>query len=999
MQKGVGSFTHKFLETNPSLMSQAIELFNVNTISRLSDIVAASTKDDFKQMLLDNKLDSITERKSPFVDPWGRSTYFSVNFGSHSIPVYQPGTIAAFARSAKEAGSSGDKQTEQIFGKATSGKLAEFCNTLSNNYKKACEEAKRDGRHLYYDILIKTIDDLVKECIDQGQVIAHLPEYDPVFKHILSKEERVLLFNKLKPSKAAEKTYDELLRMLPEKVANPEFLHLFSYIPDSRPLPITATLINQLTSVIIDQAGLSEDAVSKLKESSKVLVSEVTNYTYISKHLNPVKPKPEHIELATSVGRIEAKEAFNLLEDKEKLYTYWLSRASWEGAKIAYFQRSYESPALLYLFGKIFEIEDIDCLKKRTLDSQILSEDEWKQLTAYAAGVFNNCGNYHSFGDNKFTPEVEELKLLQWIRSTKFYEQNTTLVEEILGENLFEIYEIRKPLGNVGFSDKGGVNSYFSSNCTSSDSEFISSFLKSIDFSPLNTFVVKLNSSNFRILVCSAQKRHTQTHNFKGARFEIEYGLFSSIMERVVGYMKEALKYAANENQSKMIESYINHFETGDIEQHKESQRWWIKDQNPTIETNIGFVETYLDPAGVRAEWEGFVSIVDKLQSKLLLNLVENAEKIIETLPWGKLYEKDEFHRPDFTSLLVVTFASSGTPIGINIPNYDDIRMNEGFKNVNLGNVAGLPKRENLHHMPEHEKDTLINTHHDALFVDVSCHELLGHGTGKLFTKNKDGTFNFDTSKIEGFNEKTTPYYNYNETWSSKFPGNYSSSWEECRAECVALFLGCNQTILETLVPGKEPAYKMIKHAIWISMVYGGIKGMVTYSADNKAWGQAHCQARFAIYKILREHNFVTVNFEEKDGRNYFTFKLKLDEIETEGLKIIGDFLIQLQVIKSHGDFKNGKVFWDKYTALNEEELRMRQIVLDWRNPRGLEVQHNLKLDGEKVVECESFDETFEGVIKSNIEHYQRNIDNVYDEYQKIKFMFRPDHFEREITE
>lgn len=995
MQRSVGSFTHKFLETNPAMMAQAIELFNVNSVMRLTDLVASSTKEEFRKLVEQHKLDTIKEREVPYVDSWGRATYFSVNFGNHALPVYQPGTIAGLARSVKAAESSGDKQTEQIFGEDTSCKLAQFCHQLALNYKKACEEASRDSKYLYYDILVKQIDALVQQNIEKGEVIVHLPEYDPVFQSILSKDERFLLFNKLKPADSNAKTYDELLKSLTEKVAYPEFLHLFNYIPGSRPLPITATLINQLTSAVVEQAGLTKEAIDKLQESSKSLVSEVTDYTYISKHLHPITPKVEHIELTTSVGAIDAKDAFFQLEDKEKLYAYWLTRASWEGAKIAYFQRSYESPVLLYLFGKIFEKEDIDTLRQKTLDSKTLTEEEWKHLTAYVAGVFNNCGNFHSYGDNKFTPAIDEVKLMNWIRTTKFSEENPKIVEEMLGENLFEIYEFRKPLGNVGFSDKGGVNSYFSSNCTSHDSDFITEFLKSINFSPLNTFVVKLNSSNFKILVCSAQKRHPQHHNFRGSRFEIEYGLFSSIMEKVVGYMKEALKYAANENQSKMIESYIKHFETGDIEQHKESQRWWIKDQNPVIETNIGFVETYLDPAGVRAEWEGFVSIVDKQQSKLLLDLVQNAETIIETLPWGKFYEKDQFHRPDFTSLLVVTFASSGTPIGINIPNYDDIRMNEGFKNVNLGNVAGLPKRENLHHMPEHEKDTLVNTHHDALFVDVSCHELLGHGTGKLFMKNEDGTFNFDTSKVEGFDEKTTPYYNYNETWSSKFPGNYSSSWEECRAECVALFLGCNQKVLETLVPGKVSSYKMIKHAIWISMVYGGIKGTVTYSPENKAWGQAHCQARFAIYKILREHGFVTVNFEEKEGRSYFTFKLKLDEIETEGLRIIGDFLKQLQVMKSHGDFKNGKIFWDKYTSFNDEELKMRQIVIDWKNPRGLEVQHSLKLEGDKVT-CECYEETFEGVIKSNIEHYQRDIDNVYEEYQKIKFLFRPDHFARQ---
>jgi dipeptidyl-peptidase-3 len=64
-----------------------------------------------------------------------------------------------------------------------------------------------------------------------------------------------------------------------------------------------------------------------------------------------------------------------------------------------------------------------------------------------------------------------------------------------------------------------------------------------------------------------------------------------------------------------MIEKYIEHFESGDIDAHKDSQRAWVKDLSPVVETNIGWVETYIDPENSRAFWEGWVCISDKDKS------------------------------------------------------------------------------------------------------------------------------------------------------------------------------------------------------------------------------------------------------------------------------------------------------------------------------------------------------------------------------------------------
>ena len=42
-------------------------------------------------------------------------------------------------------------------------------------------------------------------------------------------------------------------------------------------------------------------------------------------------------------------------------------------------------------------------------------------------------------------------------------------------------------------------------------------------------------------------------------------------MERSIAYLKECQKNAANENQKEMIGYFINYFETGDVDDFKES--------------------------------------------------------------------------------------------------------------------------------------------------------------------------------------------------------------------------------------------------------------------------------------------------------------------------------------------------------------------------------------------------------------------------------------------
>lgn len=91
----------------------------------------------------------------------------------------------------------------------------------------------------------------------------------------------------------------------------------------------------------------------------------------------------------------------------------------------------------------------------------------------------------------------------------------------------------------------------------------------------------------------------------KGSVLKLVYGDHSREMKTIADLHKKAAENSANENQKKMQLEYAKSFEEGSLEAFKQSQRFWIRDKGPMVESNIGFVETYRDPHGVRGEWEG----------------------------------------------------------------------------------------------------------------------------------------------------------------------------------------------------------------------------------------------------------------------------------------------------------------------------------------------------------------------------------------------------------
>ncbi|XP_063222165.1 dipeptidyl peptidase 3 isoform X3 [Bacillus rossius redtenbacheri] len=674
------------------------------------------------------------------------------------------------------------------------------------------------------------------------------------------------------------------------------------------------------------------------------------------------------------IVELDCKVAFDCISPKQKLYCHYLNLASWHGSLIVYLQTSPESPIIFSVLTKTLLSQPIAELREASL-SKGVTEDDFTAFLVYAAVFYSNNGNYRGFGDTKFIPNVSKEKLEALLKASKAWNKDLQAQWEECRGPIYSLSEREKQLS---FPDKG-VTAYLSKNCSKDDAVLVNEFLKSRGLEGYNTRLFKTTDNGvpkyeIRLASAEAADRSEEEREFKGSKFVVSRGDYSPILDTVVQHLKKAKEYADNEFEKAMLEYYAKSFKTGSLDAHKDGSRQWIKNKKPAIETYIGFIETYRDPAGVRGEWQGFVAMVNKPMSEKFSKLVDKAESLLQLLPWDRSFEKDKFLQPDFTSLDVLCFAGSGIPAGINIPNYDEIRQVEGFKNVSLGNVIpAYFKEPKIAFLGKEDAELLDKYRVSAFEIQVGLHELLGHGSGKMFAE-EGGKLNFDPQAVKDpFTSKPiTSYYKEGETYDSKFT-TMSSTYEECRAECVGLYLSLVQDVVR-IFGIDEVAVEDVTYVNWLSLVHTAVaKALEHYQPASKLWLQAHSQARFVIMRVLLEAGQGLVEVTETEPGKDLLLKLDRSKIRTVGRTAIGDFLHKLQVYKATGDVESARSLYNKYSEVPEDGpypfARWREIVLLHKKPRRVFVQPNTMLS-DKEVTLKIYPATPEGVVQSFLDRF-----------------------------
>ena len=636
-----------------------------------------------------------------------------------------------------------------------------------------------------------------------------------------------------------------------------------------------------------------------------------------------------------SILGINFKDAFENLTDDEKTYLYYLSKACWIGKLITLFQNSYESPALFLIFQKFFcSFSSFQKVKEIILKNTI-TDVEYNLFISYVSKFYSNFGNYTMYGNKKFIPKLSSKRFRDILKiSNKFSEINFLwyCIEGIVYDN--------QNSNSIGENDKYKNNSFYLGGLKENQINYIDKILKDNQISLLNTRLFSLTHNKFVVLISSVLEKEKKLTN----DIILYYGEFSCFLKKINEYLQNAKNFCSNENEDIILKNYIEFFNTGDMEKHKESQRKWIKD-------------------------------------------------ILPPLPWDKQFEKENNLLKNFIGIEIVCNCKEEFELGRNSPNYREITEGEGFKIINILNANKYEKFGDLDSIFFNDKDLKILSLNgkNAILLKTALHTFLGHGTGKLLRKDENNKFNFDVEHL--LNPMTgnliDNYYYLDETYEDKFK-DIAKVYEEFRADLHSLFFCFEQKIHEIFEISHKD-YQNVIYAIWIKYIHQGICSLYLYDIDNKTWNQSYSIGGWVFVNYLmenqkKEKEILIINCKNND----IEIKINNEMIIFYGRDIVQELLIKIHIWKCTGNYERAKKFIEKYLEVNDDFLKIRKKICESKYFYRYYLYHNLKKsDSDNTITIQEYPETMEGIIQSYVERYGNDFNNdIYQQWIKYETSF-----------
>ena len=590
------------------------------------------------------------------------------------------------------------------------------------------------------------------------------------------------------------------------------------------------------------------------------------------------------------------------LSERDKKYATYMHLAGQAGFPILASSVSRESLAI-----HDFLEEFIPSLPAQMVYNSYNSNDEESvkivAICSYAAFFYHNNGNYSGFGSQKFTPRLSREDLISLVQ--KFNPNSMPLLQNCI-DDLYSLDP--ENVAQIGWYPTGISPLYSPPDFTKQEQIDIDSLLSQCKIRVENTRIVR-TQTQYEVHVTSIEKSSKVIGIYNGKDVVLIKGQFAEALQRSVHFLNKAKEFVSSDIEIKMIDTLIEHYQTGDIMKHIEYNRVWLQDPHPPVESILGFVEKYHDPSGSRAEYESVIAAVDFEETKKLQRFVDASTEILPLLPLPPFYQRKTFVAPIYNALNIISYMTNGQFVGINLPNYTEVTTVDGFKNMTLLNVSRNSSKSisvNTQSLPQQVNE-----------IHVACHELYGHGSGRLFSiqEDKKGQKSLITGKElnQNFGYDTEKGENYEGLF-----GDLASAFEECRAETTALYLLlCDKTLEVFDIPSVN--HKICKEIEVKRMANAGLYSLRDWDSHERKWTQAHSQARFALLKALLIWSRGALTL-EKQSSNVGLYP-QIDESRNNCYDEIRDaaemLLKHLNDYKSNALYKEGKRFFEMLSAVD----------------------------------------------------------------------------------
>ncbi len=594
-------------------------------------------------------------------------------------------------------------------------------------------------------------------------------------------------------------------------------------------------------------------------------------------------------------------DGFDQLTLRQKTLIYYLSEAALSGRDILWDQNGRYNLRIRRLLEAVY-----------TNYGDSRQSANFKAFSVYLKRVWFANGIHHHYGSDKFQPGFDE----EFLRSAiELYVPESELplaegqtVDEMMAELfpiIFDPTVMPKRTNQADGADLvlTSAANYYGEGVTQAEAEQFYLAMKEAAPDPAHPVMFGMNS---RLVKEDGQLRE---------RVWRSGGLYGPAIDRIIYWLEQARGVTESDRQAAVIDKLIEFYRTGDLHTFDAYSILWVEDTDGDVDFTNGFTESYGDPLGMKASWEGYANFKDQAATERTRKLSANAQWFEDHSPVDSRFKKENCR--GITAKVIVAAMLGGdlypsTAIGINLPNSNWVRAEHGSKSVTIGNLTDAYNKAARGNGFQDEfvvdaaTRQLIDTYGDVCDdLHTDLHECLGHGSGKLLP-------GVDPDSLKA----------------------YGSAIEEARADLFGLYYIADPKLHELGLTPTADAYQ----SQYYTYMMNGLLTQLVRIEQGASIEEAHMRNRAMIAHWVLDHatqqattqgTKPAVELVKRGGKTYVRVN-DYPALRT----LFGQLLAEVQRVKSEGDFAGARTLIETYgvkvdSTLHAEVLeRYRRLDL-----------------------------------------------------------------------